>query len=300
MSRLFSFHRMMVISSSTFTQLVRMKVFYFLVVFVLAILVAHFFKLPHTSGPESSAHEELRMLKNATIGAMSLFATIFAITGTALLIPKDIEDRTLYSILSKPVPRLDYLAGKLLGIISVIFVAMFAMDLVMTGALELRSNKVMNEVLTSAAQQGYDAEATEAARQEVLRHGSTWSLQAGVLALFLKTVILASLALFFSTFSTSTLFTVIMSFVVFFIGHIVGDIREYLELMNNGETSIGSSLTKAVGIIIPDFALFNVTDEAIAGKTIPLSAALRLTLIAVVYAALYTVISWFIFADKEF
>ena len=45
-------------------------------------------------------------------------AIILGIVATALIIPRDLEDRTLYTILAKPVPRLDYLVGKLLGILA--------------------------------------------------------------------------------------------------------------------------------------------------------------------------------------
>ena len=48
---------------------------------------------------------------------MSVFTSLLAILATANFLPKDLEDRTLYNLLSKPVPRFVYLLGKLLGII---------------------------------------------------------------------------------------------------------------------------------------------------------------------------------------
>ena len=58
------------------------------------------------------------MLKDVSLGAMSIFTWLLAVLATAMLLPKDIEDRTLYTILAKPVPRFEYLLGKLLGVLA--------------------------------------------------------------------------------------------------------------------------------------------------------------------------------------
>jgi len=42
---------------------------------------------------------------------------VYSIAATALLLPRDVEDRTLYTILSKPVPRIEYLLGRLVGVL---------------------------------------------------------------------------------------------------------------------------------------------------------------------------------------
>ena len=66
------------------------------------------------------------MLKDVSLGAMSIFTWLLAVLATAMLLPKDIEDRTLYTILAKPVPRFEYLLGKLLGVLALLFVALVA------------------------------------------------------------------------------------------------------------------------------------------------------------------------------
>jgi ABC-type transport system involved in multi-copper enzyme maturation permease subunit len=48
---------------------------------------------------------------------MSIFTSLLAIVATARLIPQDIEDRTVYTILAKPVPRFEYVLGKLAGVL---------------------------------------------------------------------------------------------------------------------------------------------------------------------------------------
>ena len=54
-------HRILTIASGTFTQLVRMKVFYFLAIFVILAIGLNFFRLPTHIGPEAVAEQELRL-----------------------------------------------------------------------------------------------------------------------------------------------------------------------------------------------------------------------------------------------
>jgi hypothetical protein len=118
---IFSIGRVYTIASSTVTQLVRMKTFYFLLAFALVIVAVGNFNIPATPA------KELSMIKKVAFGTMDIFAWLFAIVATALLIPKDVEDRTLYTILSKPVRRIEYLLGKLGGVLAVIAISLVAM-----------------------------------------------------------------------------------------------------------------------------------------------------------------------------
>lgn len=293
--------RVLVIAGNTFTQLVRMKVFYFMAIFAVIVIASNFFNLPHFEGPESVAENELRMLKSASFGAMKLFAVVFAIVSTALLLPKDVEDRTLYTILAKPVPRIDYLVGKLLGVIMLVGVSLLLMDLLMTGVLSFRTHQVMQEQMHLAEMRGWGEETREIIRAEIHRQGATWSLQAGVLAILLEAAVLAAVALLISTFSSSTLFTTIVAFLIYFIGHLQADARDFW--FSGGEAGqglIGKIGAMALAVVVPDFQLFNVVDAAIEGQTLVLEVMAKLTGLSLLYVAVYTLLSWFVFSDKEF
>ena len=80
-------------------------------------------------------------------------------------------------------------------------------------------------------------------RAEIARQGATWSLQAGVLAILLKAAVSPPSALLISTFSTSTLFTTIVSFLIYFIGQLQADARDFW--FRGGEA--GQSLLGKVG-----------------------------------------------------
>jgi ABC-type transport system involved in multi-copper enzyme maturation permease subunit len=163
--------RIWVIARHAFTQLVRMKVFYFLAVFAVIAIGSNFFNLPQHEGPESVGVNVLRSIKSWSLGTMTLFSVVLSIVATALLLPKDVEDRTLYTILAKPVPRIDYLAGKLLGVLLLVFVSLALMDVLMTAVLQIRVSMVMAQQLEMAQALGWPQETIYSLQVETLHKG---------------------------------------------------------------------------------------------------------------------------------
>ena len=103
--------RIAALTGNTFTELVRLKVFYFLLLFALLLIGSSLFMA------QLSFQQEFQVLKDVSLGAMSIFTSLLAIVATARFIPQDIEERTIYTILAKPVPRYEYLLGKLIGVL---------------------------------------------------------------------------------------------------------------------------------------------------------------------------------------
>ena len=232
---------------------------------------------------------------------MTLFSVVISIVATALLLPKDVEDRTLYTILAKPVPRFDYLAGKLLGVLLLIFISLALMDILLIGVLQIRTSMVMSEQIEIAVGLEWTPEDIAGLRGDILAQGPTWSLQGAVLAVFLRASIMASVALLISTFSTSTLFTTVISFLIYFIAHFQADAREaFLQGGQAGEGIVARTVGFAVALILPDFQIFNVIDAVIQGEVMPMLVVGKLVGVAAYYALFFTIASWFIFAKKEF
>lgn len=293
--------RILTIATHAFTQLARMKVFYFLAIFAVIAIGSNFFELPQHQGPEAVGAHVLTSIKSWSLGAMTLFSVVLSIVATALLLPKDVEDRTLYTILAKPVPRIDYLAGKLLGVLLLVFVSLALMDLLMTAVLQIRTSMILDQQMEMATAMGWPADAIASLREETLAQGPNASLQGAVFAVFLRSSIMASLALLISTFSSSTLFTTIVSFLIYFIGHFQADARDvYLQAGQAGESLFTRIASLLFSMVLPDFQLFNVIDAVIEGQTMPLLTLAKLTAVGLYYALFFTIASWFIFSDKEF
>src|SRR6202790_3729933 len=128
----FSPARIFAITTNTLTELTRQKVFYFVLIFALLLIGSSVFMARFTF------QQEFQILKDISLGAMSIFSALLAIVATARLIPHDIEDRTVYTILAKPVPRFEYLLGKLFGVVLLLTISIALMSALFVAVLYLR------------------------------------------------------------------------------------------------------------------------------------------------------------------
>lgn len=289
--------RIAVIAMHTFTQLVRMKVFYFLGIFAVVLLCSNLLNIQDMGRPDLKGADVLRSIRSVSLGTMTLFSVVLGIVATALLLPKDVEDRTLYTILAKPVPRLDYLIGKLGGVLLLIFVSLAVMDLLMTGVLAIRTNLLVSEQMSALSD--WPADQREALRQDILMQGPTWGLHGATLAIFLRSAVIASTALLLSTFSTSTLFTTVTAVLVYFIGNFQADAREVF-LGGEGASRLERLGAMLLATIFPDFKLYNVVDSVVQGIALPPAALGTLMGLTAFYVILHLFVSWLVFAGKEF
>ncbi len=209
--------RMAVIAGTTFTQLVRMKVFLFLGLFAVALLALSSFRLSAVLGPETGGINELVLLKNSAYGAMRVFGLFFCVAATALIIPRDAEDRILYTILCKPVPRIDYLMGKVLGVLALTLVAVLLMDAVMTLVLWMRTDTVVAEQIASLKGR-YTLEEMQPYLDRIRLQGATWNVQTGLGVMMCEFVVLSSLTLLMSCVTNGTIISALLTFMIYLAG----------------------------------------------------------------------------------
>src|SRR5438067_8043173 len=170
----FSFARLGAIASNTLLELVRLKVFYFLLIFALILIGSSAFMVKFTF------QEQFQVLKDASLGAMSIFTWLLGMLATAMLLPKDIEDRTLYTILAKPVPRFEYLLGKLIGVLLMLLVSTVFMSAMFAAAMYLRQQTVISETMHS----GFPPDQIAAQIREIKAGTFTWSLVPCVIVIY--------------------------------------------------------------------------------------------------------------------
>ena len=275
---------------NTFTELVRMKVFYFLLIFALLIIGNSAFVA------KFSFQEQFQMLKDISLGAMAVFTSLLAILATANFLPKDMEDRTIYTILAKPVPRFSYLLGKLLGILLLLGLSILLMTGLFLAVLWLREHWVLSE--TRAQLAGAPAEEIALALREVTAATFNVNLVPGIAIIFAKAALLAALTLFISTFSTSGIFTILMTVAIYFIGHLQATAREFW-LAGVDIQWWTRVLAAVVALIFPDLQAFNVTDDVIAGVAVPLGLFLQTMALGGLYVAVYFFLAAMVFAGRE-
>jgi ABC-type Na+ efflux pump permease subunit len=286
----FSPARIVAIASNTLLELVRLKVFYFMVIFALAVIGSSAFTVKFTF------QQQFQVLKDVSLGAMGIFTWLLATLATAMLLPKDIEDRTLYTILAKPVPRLEYLLGKLAGVLLMLLVALSFMTVVFLAVLWWRESLAVNDTM----RQFPAGPELQAALKDIRDATFNANLIPGILVIYAKAAVVAAVTLLLSTFATSWIFTIIISVVVYFIGHVQPIAREYWMAQSGVNPS---PLLKAflgfVALIFPDFQLFNLVDDIVVGTAVSAEMFAKTLGFACGYVVIYTLVGYLLFAERE-
>jgi ABC-type Na+ efflux pump permease subunit len=243
-----------------------------------------------------SFQQEFQILKDVSLGAISIFTSLLAIVGTARLLPQDIEDRTVYTILAKPVPRLEYILGKIAGVLLLLAISTLVMSAAFLLVLYLREQAVIHATLIqmSGAPPAQISDALRAIRSSAFN----LDIIPGIVIIYLKGCLLAALTLFVSTFATTNIFTIVVMAFVYFIGHLQATAREYW-LQEHSSTLLARVFLAVVALLFPDLQAFNLVDDIVAGTAISLAVFTKTALLGVFYTTIYTLLAAFIFYGKE-
>ncbi len=282
--------RIMAIVGNTLVDLRRQRVFYFSLIVAPLLIASSVFMA------RFSFQQEFQILKDVSLGVMSLLTSLLAIAGTARLVPQDIEDRTVYTILAKPVARFEYMAGKLIGVLILLAATMALMSALFLCVLYAREQTVLSETVRQMSAAPRDQ--LNAALQGIRNSAFNTDLLPAICTIFFKAAILAALTLFVSSFATSQIFTVVVMVFVYFIGHLQATAREYW-LHANGAGWLGQLFLAIVALVFPDLQAFNLIDDAVAGTVIPLALFGKTALLGIFYTVVYTALAIVSFYGRE-
>ncbi|MDQ6911371.1 MAG: hypothetical protein M3128_00665 [Verrucomicrobiota bacterium] len=283
--------RVAALASNTLLELTRQKVFYFLLLFAALIIGSSAFMARLTF------QQEFQVLKDIALGAMSIFTSLLAILATAGMLPHDIENRTIYTILAKPVPRFEYLLGKLIGAILFLAISTGLMTILFFAVLYLREHGALLE--TTRQLTGASAEQISDAVNEIRSASFNRNLVPGIAIIYLKSCLLAALTLFISTFATSNIFAVVVSVFVYFIGHLQATAREFWLQEQSGDGWLSRTFLAVVALVFPDLQLFNFADDVALGAAIPHMLFVKTALLGCFYIVLYLLLATAVFAGRE-
>ncbi|HEY2389817.1 MAG TPA: ABC transporter permease subunit [Candidatus Angelobacter sp.] len=239
--------RLSAITWNTFREAVRDRVLYNLVLFVLLLVAS----APLFS--QISIGLEKLMLVNVGLSSISLFGVIIAIFLGIGMVSKEIEKKTLYTILSRPVRRWEFIAGKYLGLLLTLVVNAALMTVGFYAALLIFVHSL--------------------GRADAL-------LLVAVYFIVLQFMMMVALTLLFSTFS-SPIFSAIFAFALFVIGTFGEDLKNFAA-MSQGATKW---LAAAAAYVLPNFASLNVIGQVAHEQGV----SAHLVLFNTVYALLYSV-----------
>lgn len=182
-----------------------------------------------------SARQETTVLRSMMLGIIQLTAAVIAIVLTVYMIPNEIERRTIYTILCKPVQRWQFLVGKYLGAVLALVLMMALMTGVMLFVFWLQQR--------SPNLQDY----TQLAR--------------GPMLFAVQMSLLAAVAVFFSTF-VSPLVNFFLSGGLYLVGTLF---NSFFDSVANSQSvnQVVKIVAKMIHLILPNFANYNVQNPLI-------------------------------------
>ena len=243
-----------------------------------------------------SFQQEFQILKDISLGAISLFSSLLGIVAAARLLPQDIEDRTVYTILAKPVPRFEYVLGKITGVLLLLAISTVIMAPAFLLVLYTREQAVLHATLKQMS--GASPDQVADALRTVRSSAFNIDIVPGIIMIYLKACLLAALTLFVSTFATSTIFTIVVMAFIYFIGHLQATAREYW-LQEHGSELVTRVFLAVVTLLFPDLQAFNLVDDIVAGTAISLTLFAKTAVLGIFYTTIYMLLAAFVFYGKE-
>ncbi|SRR5581483_496082 len=214
------------------------------------------------------------VLIQMVLGILKITSAILAVTLTVYLLPNEVERRTIYTILSKPVLRSQFLIGKYLGSVGALAIMLVMMTVVLLVAFAIQQ--------------------------------SAWSvsqlmpiIQPAFLLLF-QMALLAAVAMFFSTFSTPVI-NFFLTGLVFIFGTLMNPIFEtYVTRESSGFMSI---VARVAHYVIPNFGSLDISSGATQGGQVMRGGDLvymtQGMIMALVYIGILLILSVLVFDNKE-
>ena len=236
------------IAYNTFREAVRDRVLYNLVVFAILIVGSSLIF------GQISIGIERQVLINLGLTSISLFGIVIAIFIGIGLVSKEIEKKTLYTVLVRPVRRWEFIVGKFTGLAG-----------------------------TLAVNAGFMAIGFFAALLYLVHRFQVadFYLLVALYFILLQFMLITALALLFSTFSTP-LMSAVFAFALFVIGSFAEDLRGFAAMTSGATKLIAGGLAR----LVPNFAAFNVVGQV--AHSVPIPG--RLVLYNTIYAALYATV----------
>ena len=261
------------IAINGFRESVRDKVMYSLVAFAVLLMGTSYMLGQLTAG------QDLKIMKDLGLSSIAIFGLFMAVFIGIGLVSKEVERRSVYALLAKPIRRADLVLGKYIGLV----LTLVANVTVMTVALYAVLAYVgwgENEF----AKQAREAGALDPAMLKAV--GLT----------LVQLMIVTAIALFFSTFSTPIL-SAALTFGVYVAGYFSTDLRNFDQVVDSRAAQV---LARGLYYVLPNLSPFDVTAQVVHGLPISWRYVAVTSAYGFTYIAILLVISATIFSRRDF
>ena len=247
------------VAAQTFTEARRNRVFYSLFLFALVVV------LNSVIFTEVTMATMDRVLKDTGLAAINVFALALTVFAGVGVINREIDRRSIYTVLAKPLSRFSYILGKYLGLVAVIFATSVAM---FVGLL--------------LAMKGYKTDI----------HTGIFLGFAGIL---LEVLVLGAVAVLCSTFTTSFISAFICA-AVWISGHLSTEFVRVVRKSAGAKRLVG----EAVYYLVPNLERFNFKYHATYDQVVPMATFAAVVVFALAYASAALLGAVMIFQRRDF
>jgi ABC-type transport system involved in multi-copper enzyme maturation permease subunit len=252
--------KIFVIALNTFRETVREKVLYNLLFFALLMIGSSILLSTLTIGEQS------KIIMDIGLASINIFGILIAIFVGIGLVSKEIEKKTIYTIISKPIYRYQFLLGKYLGLLITLFVNTSIMVTGFFGVLILMTYNITPDMIKA------------------------------ILLIFVELMVVTAVALMFSTFTTSLL-SAIFTISIYIIGHLLGDLKAFAAKLGN---PVITFLLDALYYILPNLENFNIKGEVVHNIALDPSFIIMSVLYGILYISMILFSSVIIFQRRDF
>lgn len=251
--------RILAVAANTYRETVRERVLYNLVFFALLMTVSGVLM------KQLSIRQDERIIKDLGLAAMELVGTLIAVFIGVGLVSKEIERRSLYPLLAKPLDRSEFILGKFagLGFTLLVNVAVMAAGLYLTLA---------------ATRRGFDPNLVKA-----------------VYAIYLGLLLVVALALLFSAVTSSMLAAVGTVILV-----VAGRFSDVIRNMKQVAPGTPDWLAQGLYYVLPNFRNFDIKSRIVHFDPVSAGDLAWITLYAVAYLGVVLGLALIVFRSREF
>jgi ABC-type transport system involved in multi-copper enzyme maturation permease subunit len=221
--------RLLAIAGNTFRETNRNRVMYVLLLFAVMLIL-----FSVTMG-KLALHEEVRLIKDIGLAAMSLFGVVIAAYLGVTVAHRELDQKTVYFVIPKPVGRTEFLVGKLLGTMITLVIQVAIMTSVFLGVLALYGGT------------------------------PTPSLAKAILLVFCETILVLCVANFLASL-TGPILAGFLCLAIFVLGRATPFIQQISVV--RGEWRAIDYLLAAAYYLLPDFNLFAVSGAVELQRTV--------------------------------
>lgn len=252
--------RVAVIALNTFRENLRDKILYNLLLFALLLI-----GMSALLGTLTIAEQE-KIVSDMGLAAINLVGVLIAIFVGVGLVSKEIDRRTVYTIMARPISRGQFILGKYLGLALTLLVNLLVMGVVFLATLWMHGTSISPALLQA--------------------------LQ----LIFVELLLMTALALFFSTFTSTTL-SATLTLALYVVGHLTPDLQGIAEKSENPWLR---RVMAGLYYLCPNLESLNIKGVAAAGVGVSLSYQAMASLYGLLYAALLLTAACLVFQRRDF